>query len=94
MLIAIVLDRPLAEAKVLADDPAAFTPEMTKILLEKQSHPFIAQMIKLAGSSDHLPHTAQPAAPAAMNTSAPVRPCSSSNRKRQRGVPTVAAHDA
>ena len=41
MLIAIVLDRPLADAKALVDDPAAFTREMTKILLEKQSHPLI-----------------------------------------------------
>ena len=31
MLIAIVLDRPLAEAKELVDDPAAFTREMTRI---------------------------------------------------------------
>ena len=36
MLIAIVLDRPLADAKALVDDPAAFTQEMTRILLEKQ----------------------------------------------------------
>ena len=42
MLIAIVLDRPLADAKALVDDPAAFTQEMTRILLEKQSHPLIA----------------------------------------------------
>ena len=39
MLIAIVLDRPLAEAKALVDDPAAFTREMTRVLREKQSHP-------------------------------------------------------
>ena len=55
MLIAIVLDRPLADAKALVDDPAAFTQEMTRILLEKQSHPLIAQMIKPAGSSDPPP---------------------------------------
>ena len=55
MLIAIVLDRPLADAKALVDDPAAFTREMTKILLEKQSHPLIAHMIKPAGSSDPPP---------------------------------------
>ena len=42
MLIVIVLDRPLADAKALVDDPAAFTQEMTRILLEKQSHPLIA----------------------------------------------------
>ena len=34
MLIAIVLDRPLVEAKALVDDPAAFTREMTRILLK------------------------------------------------------------
>ena len=39
MLIAIVLDRPLAEAKALVDDPAAFTREITRILIAKQSHP-------------------------------------------------------
>ena len=55
MLIAIVLDRPLADAKALVDDPAAFTQEMTKILLAKQSHPLIAQMIKPAGSGDPSP---------------------------------------
>ena len=36
MLIAIVLDRPLAEAKALVDDPAAFAREMTRILRDKQ----------------------------------------------------------
>ena len=41
--------------KALVDDPAAFTQEMTRILLEKQSHPLIAQMIKPAGSSDPPP---------------------------------------
>ena len=46
MLIAIVLDRPLAEAKELVDDPAAFTREMTRILREKQTHPLIAQMMR------------------------------------------------
>jgi len=35
MLIAIVLDRPLADAEALVNDPAAFTREMTRILLEK-----------------------------------------------------------
>ena len=41
MLIAIVLDRPLAEAKALVDDPAAFIRDMTEILFAKQSHPLI-----------------------------------------------------
>ena len=34
MLIAIVLDKPLEEAKQLVDDPAAFTREMTRILVK------------------------------------------------------------
>ena len=94
MLIAIVLDRPLADAKALVDDPAAFTREMTKILLEKQSHPLIAQMIKPAGSSDRPPQIAQSVAPAAMNTPAPVRPRSSSSLKRLTwGTKKDATHD-
>ena len=44
MLIAIVLDRPLAEAKALVDDPAAFTREMTRILIAKQSHPLMPML--------------------------------------------------
>ena len=55
MLIAIVLDRLLAEAKALVDDPAAFTREMTRILREKQNHPLIAQMMKPAESGDPPP---------------------------------------
>ena len=58
MLIAIVLDRPLADAEALVNDPAAFTREMTRILLEKQNHPLIAQMVKPTGSGDSLPQTA------------------------------------
>jgi len=58
MRIAIVLDRPLAEAKALVNDPAAFTRETTRILREKQSHPLIAQMMKPAESSDPPPTTA------------------------------------
>ena len=55
MLIAIVLARPLAEARELVDDPAAFTREMTRILRDKQTHPLIAQMMKPAASSDPPP---------------------------------------
>ena len=54
MLIAIVLDKPLAEAKKLVDDPAAFTREMTRILHDKHTHPLIAQMMKPAESSEPL----------------------------------------
>ena len=51
----LALGTPVADAKALVDDPAAFTREMTKILLEKQNHPLIAQMIQPAGSSDPPP---------------------------------------
>ena len=54
-LIAIVLDRPLEDAEALVNNPAAFTQEMTKILLEKQNHPLIAQMLKPAEGSDPPP---------------------------------------
>ena len=55
MLIAIVLDRPLAETKALVDNPAAFNHEMTRILREKQNHPLIAQIMKPTESGDPLP---------------------------------------
>ena len=52
MLIAIILDKLLEEAKKLVDDPAAFTREMTRILRDKHTHPLIAQMMKPAESSE------------------------------------------
>ena len=51
------MHRPLAEAKAVVDDPAAFTREMTRILREKQSHPLLAQMMKPAESGDPPPAT-------------------------------------
>ena len=72
MLIAIVLDKPLAEAKALVDDPAAFTREMTRILREKQSHPLIAQMMKPAESSDPPPANAT-----SSSTGSREKPCTS-----------------
>ena len=87
MLIAIVLDRPLAEAKALVDDPAAFTREMTKILLAKQSHPLIAQMMRPAGSGDP-PPAHSTASGTATNAPAPVSPCNSSSLMR----PTWGTH--
>ena len=45
MLIAIVLDKPLAEARALVDDPDAFMLEITKIIQNKHAHPVIAQML-------------------------------------------------
>ena len=45
MLIAIVLDKPLAEAQALVQDAEAFMMAIIKILQDKQDHPVIAQMI-------------------------------------------------
>ena len=81
MLIAIVLDRPLADAKALVVDPAAFTQEMTRILLEQQSHPLITQMIKPAGSSDAPPSNSAASSSGSHEHHSAVRQCSSSNRK-------------
>ena len=55
MLIAMVLDRPLAEAKSLVEDPTAFLQEMTKVLVEKQNHPVLKQMFQTAQSEDPPP---------------------------------------
>ena len=49
MLIAIVLDRPLAEAKALVEAPDAFIQAITRIMQDKQNHPVIAQMIRPGG---------------------------------------------
>ena len=49
MLIAIFLDRLLAEAKELVDDPPAFTREMTRILRDKQTHSLIAPNDETSG---------------------------------------------
>ena len=56
MLIAIVLDRPLAEAKALVEAPDAFIQAVTRIMQDKQNHPVIAQMIR-PGVSDDPPPT-------------------------------------
>jgi len=42
MLIAIVLDKPLAAAKALVDDLHTLIPEIMRILKDKHSHPVIA----------------------------------------------------
>ena len=54
MLIAIVLDRPLVEAKALVEAPDAFIQAITRIMQDKQNHPVIAQMIR-PGINDDLP---------------------------------------
>ena len=46
MLIAIMLDRPLAEAKALVEAPNAFIQAITRIMQDKRNHPVIAQMCR------------------------------------------------
>ena len=55
MLIAIVLDRPLAEAKALVEAPSAFIRAVTRIMQDKQNHPVIAQMITPEADEDPTP---------------------------------------
>ena len=54
MLIAIVLDRPLAETKALVEAPDAFIQAITRIMQDKQNHPVITQMIRPGVSDDLL----------------------------------------
>ena len=55
MLIAIVLDRPLAEAKALVEAPNAFIQAITRIMQDKRNHPVIAQMITPEVEEDPTP---------------------------------------
>ena len=52
MLIAIVLDRPLADAQALVNTSDAFTEELTTTIQEKKHHLVIAQMIQPDTSED------------------------------------------
>ena len=71
MLIAIVLDRPLAEAKALVEAPDAFVQAITRIMQDKQNHPVIAQMIRPGVSDDLPPARVQPVPPEATATESP-----------------------
>ena len=65
MLIAIVLDRPLAEAQALVNTPDAFIQALTTVdafiqalttvIQDKKNHPVIAQMIQPDTSDDVAP---------------------------------------
>ena len=55
MLIAIVLDRPLAEAQALVNTPDAFIQALTTTIQDKKNHPVIAQMIQPDTSDDAAP---------------------------------------
>ena len=70
MLIAIVLDRPLAEAKALVEAPNAFIQAITRIMQDKRNHPVIAQMITPEAEEDPTPQREQPAPQGATVTEA------------------------
>ena len=55
MLIAIVLDRPLAEAQALVNTPDAFIQALATIIQDKKNYPVIAQMIQPDTSDDVAP---------------------------------------
>ena len=65
MLIAIVLDRPPAEAKALVEAPNAFIQAITRIMQDKQNHPVIAQMINPEVNDDPAPSERAAAPPGA-----------------------------
>ena len=46
MLIAIVLDRPLAEAQALVDQPRQFLQEIKQVLDDQKTHPILEQMLQ------------------------------------------------
>ena len=47
MLVAIALDRPLADAQALVGDPQKLVAEILQIIQDKQSHPVIEEMVKV-----------------------------------------------
>ena len=98
MLIAIVLDRPLADAKALVEAPDAFIQAITRIMQDKQYHLIIAQMIRPGVSDDPPPaeysqflRSIQPPSRRSTHPSAAANSLLTS-ASGQREVPTVATH--
>ena len=98
MLIAIVLDRPLAETKALVGAPNAFIQAIIRIMQDKQNHPVIAQMINPEVNDDPAPsERAASSSGGHSRRSAVTRPCATKftipiNARRQREVLTVVTH--
>ena len=96
MLIAIVLDRPLAEPKALVEAPDAFIQAITRIMQDKQNQPVIAQMIR-PGVSDP-PPTERTASSSGgyshrgAGARTPAQPQTHFQRTVQREILTVATH--
>jgi len=54
MLVAVAVDRPLADAQALVHDPSKLIEEILQIIQDKQSHPVMEGMVK-ADVRDDLP---------------------------------------
>ena len=70
MLVSIVLDRPLDEAKALVEDPDRLISEITAILESKQAHPLLNQMVN-ADVRDDMPIADFTAAPSSRRLGPP-----------------------
>ena len=84
MLVAMALDRPLADAEALVRDPHKLVAEILQIIQDKQSHPVIEGMVK-ADVRDELP-TSEFALASASSSIRPIRPTQKlTQRKEQAG---------
>ena len=72
MLVAMALDRPLAEAQALVRDPPKLIQEILLIMEDKQSHPVIEGMVK-ADVRDDLPTSEFALASSASSSTRPIR---------------------
>ena len=54
MLVAVAVDRPLADAQALVHDPSKLIEEILQIIQDKQSHPVVEGMVK-ADVRDEMP---------------------------------------
>ena len=72
MLVAIALDKPLADVKELVEDPTRLIAEIMQILQDKQAHPVLAQMVN-PDVRDDLPISELATASSASGSSHPRR---------------------
>ena len=79
MLVAIALDRPLADAQALVGDPQKLVAEILQIIQDKQSHPVIEGMVK-ADVRDEMPASEF----ALASASSSIRPIRSTQKPTQR----------
>ena len=70
MLVAMALDRPVADAQALVHDPPKLIEEILQIIQDKQSHPVIEGMVK---ARDDLPTSEFALASSASSSTKPIR---------------------